>query len=68
MSRICGACSLPRMLRRSRTPIRPEEYIEINNFYTMTVYEKGAEVIRMFSTLMGAEDVQEGYGFVFFPS
>ena len=36
-------------------PIRPEEYIEINNFYTMTVYEKGAEVIRMFRTLMGAE-------------
>ncbi|MBG77685.1 MAG: aminopeptidase N [Alphaproteobacteria bacterium] len=34
-------------------PIRPEEYIEINNFYTMTVYEKGAEVIRMFRTLMG---------------
>lgn len=36
-------------------PIRPEEYIEINNFYTMTVYEKGAEVIRMFRTLMGPE-------------
>ncbi len=36
-------------------PIRPENYIEINNFYTMTVYEKGAEVIRMFRTLMGDE-------------
>ncbi len=36
-------------------PIRPEEYIEINNFYTMTVYEKGAEVIRMFRTLLGVE-------------
>jgi aminopeptidase N len=36
-------------------PIRPESYIEINNFYTMTVYEKGAEVIRMFHTLLGAE-------------
>ena len=34
-------------------PIRPEEYIEINNFYTMTVYEKGGEVIRMFNTLLG---------------
>jgi len=36
-------------------PIRPDNYIEINNFYTMTVYEKGAEVIRMFRTLMGAQ-------------
>ncbi len=36
-------------------PIRPDNYIEINNFYTMTVYEKGAEVIRMFHTLLGAE-------------
>jgi aminopeptidase N len=36
-------------------PIRPESYIEINNFYTMTVYEKGAEVIRMFRTLLGDE-------------
>ncbi len=36
-------------------PVRPESYIEINNFYTMTVYEKGAEVIRMFHTLLGPE-------------
>jgi aminopeptidase N len=36
-------------------PIRPEEYIEINNFYTMTVYEKGGEVIRMMNTLLGDE-------------
>ncbi|MFA7456942.1 MAG: aminopeptidase N, partial [Micavibrio sp.] len=36
-------------------PIRPDNYIEINNFYTMTVYEKGAEVIRMFHTLLGAD-------------
>jgi aminopeptidase N len=36
-------------------PIRPDNYIEINNFYTMTVYEKGAEVIRMFHTLLGPE-------------
>jgi aminopeptidase N len=34
-------------------PIRPDNFIEINNFYTMTVYEKGAEVIRMFHTLLG---------------
>lgn len=36
-------------------PIRPDSYIEINNFYTMTVYEKGAEIVRMQSTLLGAE-------------
>lgn len=36
-------------------PIRPDSYIEINNFYTLTVYEKGAEVIRMLHTLLGAE-------------
>ncbi len=36
-------------------PIRPESYIEVNNFYTMTVYYKGAEVIRMIQTLIGKE-------------
>ena len=34
-------------------PVRPESYIEINNFYTATVYEKGAEVVRMIQTLLG---------------
>jgi aminopeptidase N len=36
-------------------PVRPDSYIEINNFYTATVYEKGAEVIRMQRTLLGPE-------------
>ena len=36
-------------------PVRPAEYVEINNFYTATVYEKGAEVIRMLRSLVGAE-------------
>lgn len=36
-------------------PVRPASYIEINNFYTLTVYEKGAEVIRMFHTILGKE-------------
>ncbi|MEM6679840.1 MAG: aminopeptidase N, partial [Pseudomonadota bacterium] len=36
-------------------PVRPEAYVEINNFYTATVYEKGAEVIRMLRTLVGAD-------------
>jgi aminopeptidase N len=41
-------------------PIRPESYIEINNFYTMTVYEKGGEVIRMLNTLLGDEAYRKG--------
>jgi len=41
-------------------PIRPDKYIEINNFYTMTVYQKGAEVIRMYHTLLGEEGFQKG--------
>ena len=40
--------------------VRPESYIEINNFYTATVYEKGAEVIRMIHTLLGEAGFQEG--------
>ncbi len=36
-------------------PVRPEEYVEINNFYTATVYEKGAELIGMLRRLVGAE-------------
>lgn len=41
-------------------PVRPEEYVEINNFYTGTVYEKGAEVVRMLHTLLGAEGFRRG--------
>lgn len=41
-------------------PIRPESYIEINNFYTPTVYEKGAEVIRMIHTLLGPAGYRKG--------
>lgn len=41
-------------------PIRPPSYIEINNFYTATVYEKGAEVIRMVQTLLGVEGFKKG--------
>ncbi|HYD19240.1 MAG TPA: aminopeptidase N [Patescibacteria group bacterium] len=41
-------------------PIRPDNYIEINNFYTATVYEKGAEVIRMIHTLLGPEKYRQG--------
>ncbi|MDO9268557.1 MAG: aminopeptidase N [Methylobacter sp.] len=41
-------------------PIRPDAYIEINNFYTLTVYEKGAEVVRMIHTLVGPEGFRKG--------
>ncbi len=41
-------------------PVRPESYIEINNFYTLTVYEKGAEVIRMLHTILGEDTFQRG--------
>jgi aminopeptidase N len=41
-------------------PIRPNSFIEISNFYTVTVYEKGAEVVRMIHTLLGAEAFREG--------
>jgi len=41
-------------------PIRPSSYIEINNFYTRTVYEKGSEVIRMIHTLIGAKNFRLG--------
>tara|TARA_R110002072_G_scaffold113605_3_gene243145 strand:+ start:2076 stop:4733 length:2658 start_codon:yes stop_codon:yes gene_type:complete len=41
-------------------PVRPESYMEINNFYTLTVYEKGAEVVRMIHTLLGPEQFRRG--------
>ena len=43
-----------------RHPVRPQSYLEIRNFYTMTVYEKGAEVVRMQHTLLGEEKFQAG--------
>jgi aminopeptidase N len=41
-------------------PVRPQSYMEINNFYTVTVYEKGAEVVRMYHTLFGEEGFRKG--------
>jgi len=41
-------------------PVRPDSYAEINNFYTVTVYEKGAEVVRMMQTLVGREGFARG--------
>ena len=41
-------------------PVRPSQYREINNFYTATVYEKGAEIVRMLKTIIGDEDFRRG--------
>lgn len=41
-------------------PVRPDEYLEISNFYTATIYNKGAEVIRMMATMLGAQKFRAG--------
>ena len=46
-------------------PVRPEVYHEINNFYTATVYQKGAEVIRMLKTLIGRRAFRAGMDLYF---
>lgn len=46
-------------------PVRPQSYMEINNFYTATVYEKGAEVVRMYQTLLGREGFRKGMDLYF---
>lgn len=46
-------------------PIRPESVVEMNNFYTVTVYDKGAEVIRMLHTLLGADGFRKGMDLYF---
>jgi len=46
-------------------PVRPDEYIEINNFYTATVYEKGAELVRMMHTLVGRDGFARGMALYF---
>ncbi|KIF81125.1 aminopeptidase N [Noviherbaspirillum autotrophicum] len=46
-------------------PVRPDSYVEINNFYTVTVYEKGAEVVRMYQTLFGRDGFRKGMDLYF---
>ncbi len=46
-------------------PVRPDHYVEINNFYTATVYEKGAEVVRMMHNLVGREGFARGMALYF---
>lgn len=46
-------------------PVRPDSFIEINNFYTATVYEKGAELVRMIHTILGPERFRKGMDLYF---
>jgi len=46
-------------------PVRPSEFVKIDNFYTATVYEKGAELIRMLKTILGAEEFRRGCDYYF---
>ncbi len=46
-------------------PVRPDQYVEINNFYTATVYDKGAEVVRMYQTLVGRDGFAKGMALYF---
>lgn len=46
-------------------PVRPDSFVEINNFYTVTIYEKGAEVVRMYYTLLGHEGFRKGMDLYF---
>ena len=46
-------------------PVRPNEYLKIDNFYTATIYEKGAELIRMLKILLGAETFRKGCDYYF---
>ena len=46
-------------------PVRPDSFVEINNFYTVTIYEKGAEVVRMMQTLVGRDGFRKGMDLYF---
>lgn len=46
-------------------PVRPDSYEEINNFYTVTIYEKGAEVVRMYQSLLGKDGFRKGMDLYF---
>ncbi len=63
--RILRATQFPQDAGPMAHPVRPESYIEINNFYTVTVYNKGAEVIRMMQTLLGPDGFRRGMDLYF---
>jgi aminopeptidase N len=58
--RVLRAAQFPEDAGPLAHPVRPDSYIEISNFYTATVYNKGAEVIRMMATVLGPEKFRKG--------
>ncbi len=58
--KLLRAHQFPEDAGKLRHPIRPESYVEMRNFYTTTVYEKGAEVVRLYQTLLGKEGFDKG--------
>ena len=58
--RVLRAAQFPEDAGPLAHPVRPDSYIEISNFYTATVYNKGAEVIRMLATVLGSEKFRAG--------
>ena len=63
--RMLRAAQFPEDAGPMAHPVRPQSYMEIRNFYTMTVYEKGAEVVRMQHTLLGEERFRKGMDLYF---
>jgi aminopeptidase N len=59
------AAQLPEDAGPMAHPVRPQSYMEISNFYTATVYEKGAEVVRMIATLIGRNNFRKGMDLYF---
>ncbi|MDG4549563.1 MAG: aminopeptidase N [Candidatus Contendobacter sp.] len=64
-ARVLRASQFPQDAGPLAHPVRPDSYIEINNFYTVTVYNKGAEVIRMMQTLLGRDGFRRGMDLYF---
>jgi len=58
--RILRAAQFPEDSGPLAHPVRPDSYVEINNFYTTTIYNKGAEVVRMLATLLGQKGFRAG--------
>ena len=58
--RMLRAAQFPEDAGPTAHPVRPDAYQEVNNFYTATIYEKGAEVVRMLHTVIGAEAFRDG--------
>ena len=63
--RLLRAAQFPEDAGPMAHPVRPDAYQEINNFYTVTIYEKGAEVVRMYQTLLGREGFRKGIDLYF---